>query len=221
MGKTTELTWIHASCDSDAIAEEADFEWLCREAKTAWSQHFSPRRGYTLLTSNLPGRGQRVRLSALRGDFRADLDLVLMEACSDDGRRALKVSSHVSSMRLAEAEEKALAWSRPFGDFRHRMSQLMFALGIGCLLFSGTIPYLFIVGIFSLCVGSFLGRMGTWREHVAEHLRGQVWSMVLSDMGTQRDLRRWRAAGQRIHSRRNDLQGREMQAPFRRPALAP
>ena len=218
MPSVAEIAWTNGPEDAGSEEHSADYDVLCNEAKVAWARHFPARRGYVLLTLPVPGDATGVRLSALRGDFRADLDVVY---ANDDHAQGpeIRVSSTVNSIQLFQAEQRAVAWSRALVSARGWLAPSMFFLGVGCLLAAGTWTHLVAAGVLSLCIATFLCFAGMLREHVGCQLRSRAWSSILTDIGIQRDLRRWRAFARVLARRRRALAGKQRHVPFRRPYL--
>lgn len=217
-----EFSWAYTPANGEVGRHDESFEQWCAQAKEDWARHFPVRHGYVLLTLPLPDGSQGCRLSALRGDFRADLDLRWDPDLLSRDRAAgsLRVLSRAQSERLAQAEDQAIAWSSLFAESRTWMAPMMFVLGTACILGAATWSHLILLGVLSFVVGTFLCYAGMWKEHVQSHLQSRAWSAMLSDGAVQGDLRRWRALGQVLERRRKDLSSHVKDSPFRRSSRA-
>lgn len=213
-----EFAWQYTPTQGELSRDDDSFEQWCSQAMEDWARHFPVRRGYTLLTLPLPDGARGVRLSALRGDFRADLDLRWSPdlLSRELGAGSLRVHSQARSSCLAKAQDRALAWSSVCWQARAWLAPLMYLLGAVCILSSATWSHLILVGVLSFVVGVFLSYAGLWREHLQGRLHAQAWSDMLSDGAVQGDLRRWRALGQVLERRRKDLSLSKRNTPFRR-----
>lgn len=222
MVPVAEFSWDYTPTRGEVGRHDESFEQWCEQAKEDWARHFPVRHGYVLLTLPLPDGSPGYRLSALRGDFRADLDLRWAPDLLNKDRCAgsLCVRSQAQSHQLAEAQSKAIAWSSVFATSRAWLAPMMFILGSACILAAATWSHLILLGVLSFVVGTFLSYAGVWKEHVQSHLHSEAWSAMLSDGAVQGDLRRWRAVGQVLERRRKDLSLSPKDSPFRRTSRA-
>lgn len=218
MVPVAEFSWDYTPTNGELGHHDESFELWCAQAQKDWAQHFPVRHGYVLLTLPLPDGSKGYRLSALRGDFRADLDLRWTPDLLSKDRSAgsLCVQSKAQSQRLAHAKAQAIAWSSMFANSRVWLAPLMFLLGGACILAAGTWSHLILLGVLSFVIATFLTYAGVWKDHVQRHLQSQAWSSMLSDGAVQGDLRRWRALGQVMERRRRDLSLSPKASPFRR-----
>lgn len=222
MVPVAEFSWAYTPSKGEVGRHDESFEQWCEQAQEDWARHFPVRHGYMLLTLPLPDGSPGCRLSALRGDFRADLDLRWTPDLwsRDKSAGSLCVRSKAQSRQLAQAQDQVIAWSNVFSSSRAWLAPMMFVLGSVCIMTAATWSHLILLGVLSFMVGTFLCYAGVWKEHVQNHLHTRAWAAMLSDGAVQGDLRRWRAVGQVLERRRKDLGQQGCEGPFRRSPRA-
>lgn len=218
VGADRETAWAVDRAGFGRTEAVHDLAGLRASVERQWFAHFPRRDGYVTVVEPVEGEVEGLRLCAVRGEFRAEIDL----RCDLSERGAkIRVCSRADTQRLAAVARRE-AWRGPALRIAGTAAGLglltmlavpllgaAMASPLLCLMALAVIALLLPAGGFNL--GSFAA------ERLDEIRRGAVLAETSCDPQLQHDFRRWRALSRQLnHQRRRLTRGRGL--PFRREA---
>jgi len=206
----------------DQVGEDvrALVEWSTRE----WKRHFPQEYGYQVCVDAPADTAQGVRLTAIRGDFRAE---ATVERGQDAHGAATARVTHRSVRSYGNARSDSMHSAHLWGE---RVIQRCRIVGwaVGTTMFLslawtmiGERDPIYVLGGMVLVIGLLLmltagGTLGTCLgEWLATIHRNGALTLVHRNVGLPDDIRRWKAVSRKMLAQRSAFAGRRGQ-PFRR-----
>ncbi len=186
-----------------------------------WTAVFPERDGYRVTISSPAGASNGVRLSVVRGNFRASVGIesILDPARRTGGQQAIRMFGRAEATSLVVAEQVSHRSVRRLRQVGMALSGGLFFSFLWVIAGAQSGAYILaalltmVAGIMMTTVGASLG--GYLGEWVAEKARRRALNQTSEDKLLQDDLRRWRALSRELSSSRQALQGQPQAGPFR------
>jgi hypothetical protein len=221
MAREREVAWAVRRAGRSKEQVRSEVQALERFLERAWSAHFPLRQGYITVTEPIPGPGEGMRRSVLRGDFRASVDLRCAWHRAWGDQKALTILMH-----SAAHSDKMVGLERRGHRMGNRLRVTGGLLGLG--LFAGMFWPLFgsiqqaaLVLMFCFVLLGMLPAAGlAVGAYVAERLTAsaRAKSLAASSEELQLDYRRWRALARQVALQRRVVARGLRDGPFRREA---